>query len=642
LCIIMLFVSMAYYAMIPVASKVATSIFEHDPTSAAEYSTIVTSISKVLQIIASPVLGMLSDTWGRKLILVESITISGFCILATANASTPFQLLFPQVLRGMVDATKPTIYAILVDLCMMHPGEYPHIYKKPAGKRKGSRANPPKKQKRKEERNKRKRAGKRLKSTEYYQESGLERAPHDDVQLLEGDNDVSNDAKEWPWNFKRSESSSSSIATIDASRSTDASSPRHEEALSDRASGTASPVSLEEGNYDVKTGQVVWSNSNSSSPRMQMRKETCPGWTRLEAIEQARLHRLFWFGTIGVIESIGLGLGPIVGTVMITQSGMKSTVTVIGLLYLAVGTAVCLLPLETTEMKYARNGLMNPNTKIAQCPGPQDDPHLSLGQSPDYRNHQKAVGMCPNISVLWGHSDDDLGPCVSTALVPFCLNIVALSSLNMWYVYTADRLGWTSIQSSFFVGAYALFAILGKGLVLRSMVPNVHPAHQTNVISVCALAAMFFGFGAGTTTAALYMTLPLNILGCLTIPLTRSRLSGLAGPSGQGSLQGLLQSINSAASLLGSFLAVLFFIPLDSIPVDEISSVWEELDLLIIRGGPYFFASAVLLVAALLLTCCVTSKAQRVGTAKKQSDYNANSHNEYYNDEPRATGVVFI
>lgn len=101
--------------IVPIVPALMTAVIE-DATAAARWSGLLGSIYGLLQFLVSPLLGRLSDRYGRRPVLLASLTCLGVDWLAHAISSSPWTLLLFHALAGACAGTNTVVNAYIADV----------------------------------------------------------------------------------------------------------------------------------------------------------------------------------------------------------------------------------------------------------------------------------------------------------------------------------------------------------------------------------------------------------------------------------------------------------------------------------------------------------------------------------------------
>jgi DHA1 family tetracycline resistance protein-like MFS transporter len=111
--------------IVPIVPALLTAVTE-DITSAVRWSGLLGSVYGLLQFVVSPLLGRLSDRYGRRPVLLVSLVCLGVDWLAHAISLTPWTLLAFHALAGACAGTKTVINAYVADVT--EPKDRAHAY----------------------------------------------------------------------------------------------------------------------------------------------------------------------------------------------------------------------------------------------------------------------------------------------------------------------------------------------------------------------------------------------------------------------------------------------------------------------------------------------------------------------------------
>jgi DHA1 family tetracycline resistance protein-like MFS transporter len=101
--------------IVPIVPALMTAVTE-DATAAVRWSGLLGSIYGLLQFVVSPLLGRLSDRYGRRPVLLASLTCLGVDWLAHAISPSPWTLLLFHALAGACAGTNTVVNAYIADV----------------------------------------------------------------------------------------------------------------------------------------------------------------------------------------------------------------------------------------------------------------------------------------------------------------------------------------------------------------------------------------------------------------------------------------------------------------------------------------------------------------------------------------------
>ncbi|SCG69450.1 MFS transporter [Micromonospora inositola] len=101
--------------IVPIVPALMTAVTE-DATAAVRWSGLLGSIYGLLQFVVSPLLGRLSDRYGRRPVLLASLTCLGVDWLAHAISPSPWTLLLFHALAGASAGTNTVVNAYIADV----------------------------------------------------------------------------------------------------------------------------------------------------------------------------------------------------------------------------------------------------------------------------------------------------------------------------------------------------------------------------------------------------------------------------------------------------------------------------------------------------------------------------------------------
>jgi DHA1 family tetracycline resistance protein-like MFS transporter len=101
--------------IVPIVPALLTAVTE-DPAAAVRWSGLLGSTFGLLQFVVSPLLGRLSDRYGRRPVLLASLACLGVDWLAHAISLSPWTLLLFHALAGACSGTKTVVNAYIADV----------------------------------------------------------------------------------------------------------------------------------------------------------------------------------------------------------------------------------------------------------------------------------------------------------------------------------------------------------------------------------------------------------------------------------------------------------------------------------------------------------------------------------------------
>jgi DHA1 family tetracycline resistance protein-like MFS transporter len=102
--------------IIPVTPKIISQLTGEGLSSAASWGGWLMFVFALMQFLCAPILGNLSDRFGRRPVLVTSLVALGIDYLITGLAPTIVWLFVGRILSGMAGATYPTANAYIADV----------------------------------------------------------------------------------------------------------------------------------------------------------------------------------------------------------------------------------------------------------------------------------------------------------------------------------------------------------------------------------------------------------------------------------------------------------------------------------------------------------------------------------------------
>ncbi|MEM1302187.1 MAG: MFS transporter, partial [Pseudomonadota bacterium] len=102
--------------ILPVMPTLIREITGGDFGDAAVWGAIMSSIFAIMQVIFGPIIGSLSDRYGRRPILLISLAVVCVDFIIMGLANTIALLLFTRVMGGIATATQATASAFIADI----------------------------------------------------------------------------------------------------------------------------------------------------------------------------------------------------------------------------------------------------------------------------------------------------------------------------------------------------------------------------------------------------------------------------------------------------------------------------------------------------------------------------------------------
>jgi MFS transporter, DHA1 family, tetracycline resistance protein len=90
--------------------------FDGDVDAAAALTSRIHALNAILDFISNPIIGSLSDRYGRKPFLLQSLLVSSVCYAAIAIVATPTTVVWTKIAIGICNVSKAMIYAMVVDV----------------------------------------------------------------------------------------------------------------------------------------------------------------------------------------------------------------------------------------------------------------------------------------------------------------------------------------------------------------------------------------------------------------------------------------------------------------------------------------------------------------------------------------------
>ena len=112
----MLLDSIGLGIIIPVAPKIIAQLTHENMSGAARWGGWLVFVFAMMQFLCAPLIGNLSDRFGRRPVLIASILMLGFDYLITGLAPTITWLFISRFLSGIAGASYTTAYAYIADI----------------------------------------------------------------------------------------------------------------------------------------------------------------------------------------------------------------------------------------------------------------------------------------------------------------------------------------------------------------------------------------------------------------------------------------------------------------------------------------------------------------------------------------------
>jgi DHA1 family tetracycline resistance protein-like MFS transporter len=109
--------------------------------------------------------------------------------------------------------------------------------------------------------------------------------------------------------------------------------------------------------------------------------------------------------------------------------------------------------------------------------------------------------------------------------------------------------GWSSRQIGYSLAAYGVATVIMQAGVLRWIVKHIQSTGAVT-LGLLMLVLGYVGFAFGRGTWIVVTCVPLTAMGFMAGPALASLLSVRTAPEAQGTLQGVLASINGVAAIL--------------------------------------------------------------------------------------------
>ena len=169
------------------------------------------------------------------------------------------------------------------------------------------------------------------------------------------------------------------------------------------------------------------------------------------------------------------------------------------------------------------------------------------------------------------------------------MQIVLQTLPAIWPYYTMHKLGWSPRLVGYSLGVYGISNILVQTLLtgrLSRRLGNLRAAEAGFLL----VAAGYAGYAFSTTTALVFLCIPLTVMGFITQPSLVSLMSTRIGAQAQGALQGVVASSGSLAAI-GTPLMMTTLFSLFARPANP----WY------FPGAPFLLAAALAVAGSLIV-----------------------------------------
>src|SRR5690606_38759626 len=107
--------SIGFGIILPVMPKLIMSVSGEDLSAAARYGGWLMMVYALMQFFFSPIIGNMSDRFGRRPVLLFSLMLLGIDYLVMAWAPTLMWLFAGRLIAGIAASTYSTCYAVIAD-----------------------------------------------------------------------------------------------------------------------------------------------------------------------------------------------------------------------------------------------------------------------------------------------------------------------------------------------------------------------------------------------------------------------------------------------------------------------------------------------------------------------------------------------
>lgn len=104
---IVLLNTMSIGMMWPALPEILLKDFNQDSVAVATFLARTSALNAILDFVTNPIIGSLSDKYGRRIFLIQSLIVAALCDFIIAFIGTSSAILVTKVIFGMLDCTKP-------------------------------------------------------------------------------------------------------------------------------------------------------------------------------------------------------------------------------------------------------------------------------------------------------------------------------------------------------------------------------------------------------------------------------------------------------------------------------------------------------------------------------------------------------
>lgn len=92
--------------MWPALPEILLNDFNQDPVLVASFLAKISAVNGVLDFCTNPILGSMSDKYGRRVFLLQSLAVAAICDYIVAFNGSATAIILTKVLFGALDCTK--------------------------------------------------------------------------------------------------------------------------------------------------------------------------------------------------------------------------------------------------------------------------------------------------------------------------------------------------------------------------------------------------------------------------------------------------------------------------------------------------------------------------------------------------------
>lgn len=158
----------------------------------------------------------------------------------------------------------------------------------------------------------------------------------------------------------------------------------------------------------------------------------------------------------------------------------------------------------------------------------------------------------------------------------------------IWPYFTMEVYQWSPRTVGWSLAAFGLSTVFAQGVLIRWFDRRLGSAGTARLGLICLMAG-YLGIAFATGPWVLALCIPLSTMGFMAGPALASILSGMVEPNAQGSLQGVLASVNGVAAIV------------TPMAIPPVFKVFSKPDAFVYFPGTPYLLGTVLAAAGILL-----------------------------------------